>query len=273
MDGFHILARVLPAKCKDDMLGRVVVDKDHPLERFAPDERFPQPGIIVERLYPGVITYDTLTEVFNARQRDSVGAGLTEFLRAYWRKDVSQHKALTAASATHFEMDQIEPKFNKLMENDDYKREVINLLEEQSNKSLPMVTGVFTCKNLQIRLEDIAGQAASGKVRVPIGEATGASQAVDPELDISHAVSADGQNVVTIEEEVIVALRYTDLRMKYKHERRFPYFRKVRIGNPTVSVGKPTSSPRFALFYAGDDEDDLPEEEVEASIEVGPLDG
>ena len=268
MDGFYILARVIPAACKEDMLGRVIVDKDYPLREFAPDEDLPQPQAIVRNLFPQAVPYSTLAEAFNTAQCDTVGVGLTEFLKAHWGKETLKHKYLTAAPAAHYTMTQVPKKFNRLMENDHYKREVVELLENQGNKSLPMVTGVFTCKNLEIHFGENATKAAGGKFKVPVGEATMTSKVVNPELEINHTVSADGGSIVTIEEEVIIALEYTDLRMKYQHERRPPLFLKSRIGTPTVAVGKQVKSPRFALFYAGEAEDGLYEEEVEATIEV-----
>ena len=147
MSRYLLLDHTLPGEHAQNMLGRVVVEKNHPLWSFIPDTTDPSPREIVPSISQDKVQYDDLSRIFEVTRSRSTRARLTKLLEAHAASAASQSVQIESAQVLRYEMINSGKRLISLMENDGYRAQCIYLLEQYPHKRLPMVTGVMTCRN------------------------------------------------------------------------------------------------------------------------------
>ena len=261
MDRYLLIDHTLPKKHIPNMLGRVVVDKTDPLRKFAPDadgqEAEFHPKDIVPDISDDPVIYDDLSRIIETAQNNQAEVRLSQLLRVYARQQTKRGLKIKAPVVVRYQMTNIGRKLIRLMADPRYKSLVEKLLREtpgKVNESLPLVTGMLTCRNLEVELDDSKDGGTEIQGRLPVGKASGTTDAVDPEVEIVHSKSKGNNVQEKIKDEVIFALAYDEAKLQryFTKKKRF-IFRKAEEGESQVVHGDKILGAGISLYFGPPD--------------------
>ena len=255
MSRYLLLDHTLPGAHTRNMLGRIVVEKEQQLWSFIPDTNEPSAREIVKSIGDDPVHYCDLARVFKKTRSSSTKARLTDLLEAHAESATSQNVEIKSAEVVRYEMINSGKRLIKLMENQGYKKQCLELLQQHPHKKLPMVTGVMTCKNTKVKLDKTNDQGGGMQARIPIGEATGTSRAADIQGNVDHNRNDADKFEVLIEEEVIFACAYDEVKLQKFLERRCIggnfFSKRKELDEPTAVVTKRIKGKGIKLNFEG----------------------
>ena len=272
MNRYLLIDHTLPKKHIPTMLGRVVVEKTDPLRNFVPDtdgqEAEFHPKDIVSDISDDPVQYDDLSRILETAQNDQAKLRLTQLLRGYAHQQTKRDVKIKAAVVMRYDMNNIGKKLIRLMADEKYKSQVVDLLLKtpgKVNESLPLVTGMLTCRDLEVEFDDQKDGGAEMQGRLPVGEALGTTDAVDPEVEFVHSGSKGNNVQAKIKDEVIFALAYDEAKLqRYFTKKNYCVFRKGEEGEPKVVLGDKILGDGINLYF-GPSDDPVDDKDIDVS--------
>lgn len=241
------------------MLGRVVVHKTDPLRHYVPTaiddvEEF-HPSDIVADISDDFVEYNDLSKIVDTAQNTEAKARLSQLLRGYANRKTSKEVNIKAAVVKRYDMTNIGRKLTTLMGDERYKKQVTDLLHEirgEKEESLPFVTGMLTCGELQVEEDNDRGGGVGFQVQVPVGEIVGVPDVVDPEVEVQHTSSSANKFRAKIKAEVIFALAYDEVKLQ-RYLVKKCLLRKTKTREPKVVTGKKILGEGINLYFGPTD--------------------
>ncbi len=261
MNRYLLIDHTLPKVHIPNMLGRVVVEKTDPLRNFVPDpdgqEGAFHPKDIVPDISDDPVQYDDLSRIIETAQNDQAKVRLTELLRGYAHQQTKRDVKIKAAVVMRYDMNGIGRKLIRLMADGRYKSQVVELLQNthgKVNESLPLVTGMLTCRDLEVEFDEQKDGGAEIQGRAPVGKATGTTDAVDPEVEYVHSKSKENNVQAKIKDEVVFALAYDEAKLqRWFTKKKKCLFRKAEEGEPKVVLGNKILGDGINLYFGPPD--------------------
>ena len=211
---YHGLGEALPGYHAKNLLGCVVLDVKDPLHCYTPGstdgEEFHPKDIVRDISDEGVLIED-LSEILDSVKDSEVKLNLDRVVSGHGRKDNSRNTKMTAAVVMRYVMINVEHKFERLMKDHRYRKQVQDLFDRSEGKPLALVTGLMTCENMTARSDERAERGAGAGLRVPVGEAMGGPSLGDPEASIDHLKKDGNATGSKIKKEVVFALAYDEV--------------------------------------------------------------
>ena len=258
---YHVLSHELPGYHAENMLGRVVLDVKDPLHRYIPDstngEAEFHPKAIVPDISDEGVPINDLSEFLDSVTDSKVKLNLDHILYGHGLKNNSRNTKMTAAIATRYVMNNVENKFNTLMRDKKYRKQVLELFDGSEGKPLALVTGVMTCEDMRVRSDRRAEHEVGADLRVPVGEAMGGPSLADPEAGFDYLKAYGNATESKIKVEVVFALAYDEiLPNQYAKKKGWRKFlpKKQEI-NPVVGGKIPGTGPGLYLGASSDDDE------------------
>ena len=215
-DRYLLLGNILPGHHIPNMLGRIVADKTYPLDEYVPDEA-DEGGFnvreIVSNLYDEPVEYTDLQWVIGKAKNDDAKVKLTSIFDAHAGRRAAKTSKFNSSSVVRYSMTNIETKLKRMMKVEKYEQLAIELLQKNNRGTLPMVTGILTCRNTTVGKRDSREQEAGGELKAPVGKAMGASSRGDPSVELQHSKKEGKGTEQTITDEVIFALAYDEAKL------------------------------------------------------------
>lgn len=269
---YLLLDHTLPKNHIPNMLGCVVVEKTDPTRSFVPHkdglEAEFHPKDIVPDISDDPVKYDDLSRIIGAAQDDQATAHLSQLLRTNAHQKTSKDLKIKAAVVMRYDMNNIGKKLIRLMADERYKSQVMDLLREtpgKVNESSPLVTGMLICRDLEWESDDQKHGGAETQARIPVGEGLGSTDTVDPEGEFSHSGSKGNNVQAKIKDEVIFALAYDEVKIqKYFAKKKKCIFRKAEEGESKVVLRNKILGDGINLYF-GPSEGPVDEQDTEIS--------
>ena len=243
------------------MLGCVVVDKQDPLRKSAPNPDLApkgevySPKDIVPNISDEAVPYKNLERIYEAAHNNDVKARLTKFFTARTGHQKEEDKTVKAFVVLRYKMLQPGTKLQRLLEDDRYKEEVKNLFTDTLGKgkegSLPLVTEMMTCAEMSAEVDEKSERGVDLQIQAPAGEAAGVPDAIDPEVGFAHSDSRATKEKTKIKAEVIFALAYDEMIITriLKKKGMIPVLHKaVEDGEPEFALGDKISAAPGVAF-------------------------
>jgi hypothetical protein len=164
---------------------------------------------------------------------------ITGLLQAYGKRKVHQEVTLTAGSAKRYTFANAGSNLgDQLMESDAWKQQLQKLVDQDKgkNKFFYLVTGIFTCKDLEVKLENNRSRAAGAHATLPISQIAGnpdpaTSSIVNPKVKIADEKTSQNKGSSKIGDEVVFAIAYHVLDLEFAPEPDHPgFWHKFGIG-------------------------------------------
>ena len=255
MDRYLLLDHALPKNHVPNMLGRVVVDKADPLRHYVPTavddvEEF-HPSDIVADISDEFVEYNDLQGILDTAQNTEAKVRLSQLLRGYAFTKTSKDVMIKAAVVKRYDMTNIGQKLTRLMQDERYKKQVTDLLRKtrgEKDESLPFVTGMLTCGELEVEEEIDKGRGVGFQLKVPVGETVGGPDAVDPEVEVQNTSSSANKFGAKIKAEVIFALAYDEVKLQRYFTKKC-LGRKAEVREPEVVTGEKILGDGINLYF------------------------
>ena len=207
---YILLNAVLPGYHIPNMIGRVVSFVTNPLADFIPQSD-PQhtgfnPRDIVPDLFYEAVQYDDVAHLLEEMGDVTITKMLKQRLQIYAINTKSSNFKIKAGVVTRYDMIHAERNLAVLVKDAGYATQVLEMFERRKAKSLAMVTGMLTCRDLTV------GWTYSKKF---------------------HEMEAE------IKEEVVFALAYDEVKLKQvKKSSKTPLGIQLRTGMASLRSKK-----------------------------------
>ena len=214
---YILLNAVLPGYHIPNMLGRVVSFVTDPLADFIPQSD-PQhidfnPRDIVPDLFYEPVQYDDVAHLLEEMGDVTITKMLKQRLQIYASNTKSRNFKIKAGVVTRYDMIHAERNLAVLVKDASYATQVLEMFERRKAKSLAMVTGMLTCRDLTV------GWTYSEKF---------------------HEMEAE------IKEEVVFALAYDEVKLKQvKKSSKTPLGIQLRTGMASLRSKKSERQSQF----------------------------
>lgn len=255
---FFVLREPFTANEADDLLGRLVVSKTSPLDKFAPFSDPSRPAHKTNDIIPSILPKPEISTgcdqtITVARER-----GFTVQLSALLSIDLSRSKGetrrLESELVKKYTLQNPQACFQQFMQDDDYAQDARDLLASTSTGRVYLVTGFITTSEATWTIENTASNGNGFKAAIPIGEAAGLPI---PGFDVGFGVNGSNSNTSShtrhVSEEQIFAISYSVVELST----RFKLLSKSTA--PTPVVGRPKRAKAYHLAMGnesdGDDEE------------------
>lgn len=264
---YHLLEGSLHQEHIAHMLGRCVVHKSLPLRDFVPNSSAHlHPKNIVPDIRGEPIEYNDITRILETTVDTTVRAKLTNLLGAAVSQRSKKDLQIVAGTVTRYDMSNPGDTLKVLMDNPTYHAQVMkkmgklneNKTKEMMFKILPMVVGMLTCKDLTIGFEAEKDRGVDIQGKAPVGTATGTSNTLDSEVQITLSKGNANRLEGKIRQEVIFALAYDEVRLEryFLRRRLFSCFsHEERTSNPEIKHGDPMRTHEGVNLYFGGSDD------------------
>ena len=168
---FFLLDVPLSATETPSFMCRVVVSKTSPLDAFAPYSLEGALGYRSNDIVPSILPEPTLSKsrkdfLSQAREKD-LFAKLSGLLSINLSNSVQQSRTLESELVKCYKLPHPEMYFKKLMENEEYARDVHTLLKKVSPRHAYLVTGFLTATKSRWTIEDSSGVRGGMQATVP----------------------------------------------------------------------------------------------------------
>ncbi|KAF8850605.1 hypothetical protein BDZ45DRAFT_679666 [Acephala macrosclerotiorum] len=209
---YIILGGGIQADRVDQLLGRVVKSVLHPIQSMAPGFE-----IVPEQLVPEIkgneIVVDAVTESSQENRNDSGRVQLTKLVRAQAKLKEGNTATVSAYLLKSYDMVQIGPNFEKLMQDEKYREAVQEIYARTQADRLPMITKVLICDEMEIKTIRDSTKGAGVDLTAPITAAATHGAVTEGPLDASLQIEHENVSNVARQKKlsgkIIVALAYS----------------------------------------------------------------
>jgi hypothetical protein len=260
-DRYFLLDETISAKEINRMMCRVVVDKLLPLHHFAPSEPLftEEPSHHTNDIIPTILPepyistsrQDFVTNV----QRSDIASTLITYLGLNLSHVDQQSVSLQRESVKRYTLANPAQYFDRLISNELYARDVVNLLQKARGKGF-LVVGFLTVTGAVWKRTKAQEHSTGARVSVPIGDITGipgiGTQAgLDVGLSIGNEHGTRAQCTMHVAGEEIFAIAYCEVKLKREFSRNAPHLIKK-----TLAFGQAKRTKGHHLTF-GDDESEV----------------
>ncbi|KAH7140267.1 hypothetical protein B0J13DRAFT_557456 [Dactylonectria estremocensis] len=267
---FFLLQEPIPAAIEaGSFLGRLVVSKTSPLDRFAPFSDPAKPPHDTNDIIPSILpspevetSYDGTLTVARKRPFSVPLAGL---LNMNLSRTEEESRRLESKLVKRYRLRNPCIQFELLMQNQFYAQDARELLKNAPSGHVYLVTGFITASESTWTVEATNGSRKDFSVTVPVGAAAGIPDfgLLDAGFGLNGSISNKRSQTRHVAEEQIFAVAYSIVKLSIKLK--WPSGLATRV--PVVS--RPKRAKAYHLAMGGDGDDSDEEFEWNSDDEVG----
>ncbi|KAF1810200.1 hypothetical protein P152DRAFT_475771 [Eremomyces bilateralis CBS 781.70] len=256
---YFILEETIAATEIESMMGRVVISKTLPLNKFAP---FPamspnEPSHNTNDIIPSILPSPSLSlnrkEFFSAVRGHELHVALSAILAADIKSTREGSATLDSQQVKRYTLDNPEQYFRALLQNELYSRDMRTILEASSTKRGYFVTGFLTTTETTWNRETNRSKKGGFSTSLPVSQLTGLPLPVISDLRVGSAhesTTQHGQDM-SVPAEEIFAMSYSIVKLEYNF--------KLSLANPIIKTpvfGPPkrAKARHLALSQESDEE-------------------
>jgi hypothetical protein len=245
------------------MMGRVVKDIHLPLERFAPveplDTTTPRrnPQDILPSILPKPNLSNTRRDILEATKGHGINIALTSFFGIDLARDATQKAELESVQVKHYGLKQPFQIFERLMQDKEYEKDVIELLNESWRGKGYIVVGFLTTSGAVWKLDKSKSQTTALTANIPVSMFAGTPAALDPAFSPRRTESNTQTRTMTVVEEEIFAIAYNVIKLKRSLDKTAPKYVKKKA---VFGGSRRAKSSEQALGDGSDDEEEADED-------------
>lgn len=264
---YFLLDETCSAAEVPSMMGRVVKDILLPLDRFAPVEPLDPAAVrhntqdILPSILPEPSRSSTRKDVLGAVRDRGLNLALTSFFGIDLNWSGTQKAELESREVKQYNLKQPFQVFERLMDDPQYEKDVLALLNESWRGKGFLVVGFLTTSGAIWKLEAGKSTKTAVTANLPVSLLANTPQVLDPAVSPSHAVTNSTSRTMSVAEEEIFAVAYNVIKLKRRLDSKAPrYVKKSAVFGGSRRAK--TSEPAL-----GDDSDDDIEGSQESSDE------
>jgi hypothetical protein len=195
------------------MMGRVVQDIRLPLHRFAPVEPLDHasPRHNPQDILPTIVPKPNLSinrkEILESATTKELNVALTQFFGINFARSSTEKAELEGQQVKRYSLNQPKQVFKHLMKNNDYAKDVRELLAESKGRSY-MVVGFMTTSGAVWKLSSEAENKTGFTATVPLSLALGTPPQLDPSISPSMSTKHSPSRTMSVVSEEIFAIAY-----------------------------------------------------------------
>lgn len=254
---FFLLREPFTANEADDLLGRLVVSKTSPLDKFAPFSDPTRPAHKTNDILPSILPKPDISTRCDQTITVAREHGLTVQLSALLSFNLSRTKGetrrLESELVKKYTLQSPQVYFQQLMQDDDYAQDARELIASTSSGRVYLVTGFITASEATWTIENTASSGNGFNATIPIGIAAGLPS---PGLDAGFGVNGSNSNTSShtrhVSEEQIFAISYSVVKLST----RFNLLSKSTARTPVVSHPKKAKPYHLAMSNESDGDDE-----------------
>ncbi|TKA81490.1 hypothetical protein B0A49_00542 [Cryomyces minteri] len=238
------------------MMGRVVVDKLLPLQKYAPFKSTSpphNPEDIVPDILPKPSISTNRKEVLSVANDQGLGLALGSLFGVNFARSNEERVQLESQEVKQYTLDGPDDVFDLLMENDLYAADVQKLLTTTKKRHAYLVTGFLTTSGTLWTRTKGHSRTQEFNVAFPVSQIAGSgllpSELTDPSFEPSRTMKTEQHTEMHVVDEEIFAVSYNLVKVKYSFNKDAPHFTKK-----TPAVGPPKRANIRQLALGEDDE-------------------
>ncbi|KAI8712273.1 hypothetical protein NCS52_01325000 [Fusarium sp. LHS14.1] len=268
---FFLLQEPLSANEVSSFLGRLVVSKVSPLEKYAPsfpsDDLLHRTNDIIPCILPKPEIVKSVDQTTTVARERSFSMKLSALLNIDLSRTEEESRGLQSELVKKYILPLPEDHFLQLMQNEGYAQDVIRLLQGTRSGRAYFVTGIITATESTWTVKTTVGRGKGFNTTVPVGEAVGIP---DPGLlDVGFGLNGSTSNTRSytkhVAEEQIIALAYSVVKLSSK------LTWSPNLITQTPVIGRPKRAKGHHLSMGGGDEDEEEEFEWDSDDEEGAV--
>jgi hypothetical protein len=266
---FFLLQEPIPATEVDSFLGRLVVSKVSPLDKYAPyspsgDVRH-KTNDIIPCILPKPEMVKSVDQTTTVARERGFSMKLSALLNIDLSRTEEESRGLQSELVKKYMLPLPEDHFLRLMQNKFYAQDALRLLQGTQSGRAYLVTGIITATESTWTIETTVGRGKGFNATVPVGEAVGIP---DPGLlDVGFGMNGSTSNTRSytkhVAEEQIIAVAYSVVKLSSK------LTWSPNLITQTPVIGRPKRAKGHHLSMGGDDEDEEEEFEWDSDDEDG----
>jgi hypothetical protein len=255
---YFLLGESLTSDWVANFLGRVTSNLSDPIADYEPEKSLDLRKI-VEDIYEKPAEFSNIEKVLNNASEAGARMKIERLLEIFAQKAGKSRKEITAPLFRRYKMSRVPQKFEKLMDNQEYRASVEGMFKRTEGKPIGLVTGLLTCTDMTITTakenkKDLVLQAGISKEVVMM--ATGIP-CVGLEAGGHVYQFAYNYGTGTAHGEMVLAISYYELSLAKSENGLWKLLRRP-IEKPAVEIVKISKTPLrgdFEGFFSGAGDD------------------
>jgi hypothetical protein len=253
------------------MMCRVVVNKLLPLNEYAPaDPLSPgEPSHNVQAILPNILpepfVYENHRQFLETVNEGSIRTGISSLFNVDLSSSAKDGLSMQSGTVKRYTLNNPKKIFEKLMENEDYARDVRDLLKDTSFGRAYLVVGFLTTTGTIWTQTESRSVSAGLKLMLPAQVVGSPLPGVaNPELHPSVSTTQRRGRHMHVVEEEIFAIAYDEVKTSYSIDLPAGKLKKTLVlGSSVRSQGK-----SFAFTPESDSDDSSDEDDDSSAMEV-----
>ena len=215
---YFLLQEPLPSQYVHNFLGRAVASTSRPTDNFVPDPKVDL-NEIVSDLYEKPATFKDVRKIMKTATTTNAKLGIGKLLEVFRKSSSDSGKIIEAPIFRRYRMTRIPQKFEKLMADASYCADVMDLLKNAKGEPVGLVTGLLTCENHNVQMNEGKGSEVGGKAGIPQEAilAAGGPPGVGLSVEGGRKISTNDQGHATGEGEMVLAVAYHEIWVDQSH--------------------------------------------------------
>ena len=258
------------------MMCRVVVNKLLPLHEYAPDDPLSpgEPSHNVQTILPNILPepfiYENHRQFLETVNEGSIRAAISSLFDVDLSSSAKAGLLMQSGTVKRYTLNNPKKIFNKLMENEDYARDVRDLLKDTSFGRAYLVVGFLTTTGTIWTQTENRSASAGLKVTLP-AQVVGLPLlgVANPELNPSVSTTKRQGRYMHVVEEEIFAIAYDEVKTSYGIDGLVKKLKKTPVlGSSVRPQGK-----SFAFTPESDSDDSSDDDDGSDAMVVVLVDG
>ncbi|KAH7141399.1 hypothetical protein B0J13DRAFT_58593 [Dactylonectria estremocensis] len=261
---YFLLKDVLPKTEIPHLVGRVVLDKTHPSQAYAPFSHNPED--IVKDLLPAPVVWASGNDFISNTTGWKVTGGFSDIIQLGRSRSTENGASIESEEVSCYTMPNTMLAFEELMKNTAYSKDIHDILRRSNTGHAYFVTGFLTCRNGVLSVSRVESQHQQVGATAPILQAPASNFGRMGNPNLSFGFEKTQKKVLSrqLVDNVIFAVAYDVIRSSRSLDLDSRFFVKTSI----INKGPKRVKPNHLAFMRESDSDSDSEDSASDNEEI-----